>query len=109
MLPQKYQPPRVIAVDVDGTLFSGCTPNPKVIAWCRAQKAAGFTLFLWSSQGEAHCHEAIERSQTHDIFTHVLSKPGYILDDLGWSWIKYTRAIKSLADSPPTETAVPSH
>ena len=32
------------------------------------------------------------------IFDHVLSKPGYVLDDKGWTWIKFTRVIKSADD-----------
>jgi hypothetical protein len=28
----------------------------------------------------------------------VLSKPGYIIDDLGWSWIKYTKVIRTQGD-----------
>jgi hypothetical protein len=65
-------PPKVIAVDVDGTLLLAGRPNVRAIAWCRARKASGFSLFLWSMRG--------------DIFDAVIGKPGYVLDDQGPSW-----------------------
>lgn len=92
-------PPRVIAVDVDDTLHgkSGC--NTRLIAWCRQQKMAGFYLMLWSSRGEAHArNRAIQRGVV-ELFDLICSKPGYVVDDQGWGWIKYTKVIKSLSEA----------
>lgn len=96
--PQKYPPPRVIAVDVDSTLQVGGVANLKLIDWCRARKAAGFTLVLWSSRGEAHARTVAEKFGVAELFTHILSKPGYVVDDQGWGWIKYTRVVSGWGD-----------
>ena len=86
---------RVIAVDFDGTLFrkEGCL-NEGVAAWCRKKKSEGFQMILWSARGREICERAVVAFGLVGVFDHVLSKPGYILDDKGWSWIKYTHVVK---------------
>ena len=88
--------PRVIAVDVDNTLYgdSGC--NRRLIAWCEQQKKSGFYLMLWSSRGEAHARNRANQCGVADLFDLICSKPGYVVDDQGWSWIKYTKVITSI-------------
>lgn len=81
-------PPKVIAVDVDGTL------NPRLIEWLRGQKTKGFKLMLWSSGGEEHAMDAAVRFGAVELFDLICSKPGYIIDDQGWGWIKYTKVIR---------------
>ncbi len=83
-------PPKVIAVDVDGTLINSSGVNTRVVAWCRKRKAEGFYLMLWSSRGEAHARNAARVSETEGLFDLICSKPGQILDDQGWGWIRYT-------------------
>lgn len=95
---QKYPPPSVIAVDVDGTLQQRGRPNERLIKWCRARKEEGFSLMLWSSQGEAHARKYAELFRIVDLFDVICSKPGYIVDDQGWGWIKYTGVIEHLGD-----------
>ena len=90
---QKYPPPRVIAVDVDGTLLLRGALNKKLIEWCKQKKNDGFIMILWSSRGELHAKKAADLSGLNDIFDYIISKPGYVVDDKGWSWIKYTRVI----------------
>ena len=96
---QKYPPPRVIAIDVDGTLQHRGSPNNPLIAWCKERKADGFTMMLWSSRGEDHARRYAELFGVTDLFDLICSKPGYIVDDQGWGWIKYTRVIRSVGDS----------
>ncbi len=86
-------PPRVIAVDVDGTLSLAGKPNLKLIAWLRARKADGYKLHLWSSAGETHARSIAARFGVTALFDLILSKPGFIVDDQGWSWTKYTRVL----------------
>jgi predicted mannosyl-3-phosphoglycerate phosphatase (HAD superfamily) len=93
---QKFPPPRTIAIDVDGTLQRRGEPNLPLLEWCREKKSAGFTLVLWSSRGEDHARKFATLFGVQDLFDHILSKPGYIVDNHGWSWIQYTRVIKSL-------------
>jgi FMN phosphatase YigB (HAD superfamily) len=94
----QYPPPKVIAVDVDGTLHTHGSPNARVIAWCRRKKAEGYSMLLWSSRGQAHAEKAAELFGVADIFDHIISKPGFVLDDQGWNWIRFTRVIRHLDD-----------
>jgi hydroxymethylpyrimidine pyrophosphatase-like HAD family hydrolase len=79
-------PPKVIAVDVDGTLLLAGRPNVRAIAWCRARKASGFSLFLWSMRGADYARVVAAALDIGDIFDAVISKPGYVLDDQGPAW-----------------------
>lgn len=94
----KHPAPRVIAVDVDGTLHVAGLPNHRVIEWCRKKAADGFTLILWSSRGEAYARNAAKLFGVEDLFPVIISKPGYIVDDMGWSWIKYTHIVRNLGE-----------
>jgi hydroxymethylpyrimidine pyrophosphatase-like HAD family hydrolase len=90
----KYPPARVIAVDVDGTLlFQNGKPNFRIVEFCKRKKSEGFTLFLWSSRGESHALEALKKCNLEGVFEHVLSKPGYIVDDKGWTWTRFVARI----------------
>lgn len=88
-----YPPPRVVAVDVDGTLLINGQKNPAVVLWCERLKAEGYVLHLWSSRGKKHAESVAELFGVTHLFDVILSKPGFILDDQGWGWIKYTKAI----------------
>lgn len=96
---QKYPPQDVIAIDVDGTLIIDGEVNTELVAWCRARKADGYELILWSARGVDNCYEAIEISNTYDLFDHILSKPGYTVDDNGWAWTNFSRVINDLEAS----------
>lgn len=93
--------PRVIAVDVDGTLHRAGEPNTRLIAWLIERKSEGFSLTLWSARGEQHARNMAQRCGCVELFDHIVSKPGYVVDDRGWSWIKYTEVVRFCAE--PTE------
>ncbi len=94
--------PQTVAVDVDGTLLKkNGEANLATVDWLRAAKAQGYTLFLWSARGEAHARRAAELCGVTELFCAILAKPGYILDDVGWTWIRFTRVIHSLDQSLP--------
>lgn len=97
---QKYPPTKTIAVDVDGTLHTKGVLNARVVEFCKTQKAAGFHLMLWSARGKEYAQSAAEQFEVAHLFDDIISKPGHILDDQGWSWIKYTRVIQSLHEAP---------
>jgi len=84
----------VIAVDVDGTLHVGGRANTKAIAWLHKRKAEGYTLMLWSMRGEKHARLIANQFGCVDLFNCIVSKPGFILDDEGWAWIKRTRVVR---------------
>ena len=92
---QKHPPPKVIAVDVDGTLIIDGKVNEELVDYCRRKKDEGYTMILWSSRGEANAVSAAKQSGLEDVFNILMSKPGYIVDDKQWSWVKYTRVVTS--------------
>ena len=94
----KYPRQKVIAVDVDGTLSLRGQPNTKLIEWCKAKASEGFSLMLWSSQGEQHARDMADRFGCADLFHVICSKPGAIVDDKGWGWIKYTTVVRGFQD-----------
>jgi hypothetical protein len=96
--PCKYPPSRTIAVDVDGTLLVNGRLNARLIEFCRAQRARGFSIMLWSARGKAYAQAVAERFEIVDLFDDIVGKPGYIVDDLGWTWIKFTRVVRSFGE-----------
>jgi hydroxymethylpyrimidine pyrophosphatase-like HAD family hydrolase len=93
-------PPRVVAVDVDGTLYCHGEINWDLVEFCRVQKRDGYLIMLWSLRGEAHARRIVEEFEIDGVFDLICSKPGYLIDDQGWGWIKYTCTI------PPDEAIV---
>ena len=92
----KYPPPDVIYVDVDGTLLVNGKPNPNVVRLIREKHEDGFQIIVWSSRGSVNAIRAVGLAGLNDIVSHKLSKPGYIVDDKGWSWTRYTEQIKDI-------------
>lgn len=86
---QKYPPPEWIFIDVDGTL------TPRVIEWIRQIREGGYRFVLWSMRGEDYARLVAERFEAADLFDHIISKPGFIVDDQGWNWIRYTRILQT--------------
>ena len=93
---QTLPPPRVIAVDVDGTLHVDGISNKRLITWLEEQRAAGYSLMLWSMRGEEYARRVARHCKADHLFDLICSKPGYIVDDMGWQWIKQTRVVTSL-------------
>ena len=83
-------------MDVDGTLGSCGVPNEKVLAYLRKVKVDGYTLILWSLRGEDYARKVAAAFDVTELFTHILSKPGFILDDQGWNWTRYSSVIRKL-------------
>ena len=86
---------KVIAVDVDGTLLRYGKPNKKIIDYIKKQHSEGYTMLLWSARGKDHAEKAAVKCGIDKLFQVIISKPSFIIDDKGWSWIKYTRRIKN--------------
>lgn len=97
---QKYAPTKSIAVDVDGTLHIHGLPNRQVIEFCKAQKARGIILTLWSARGKKYAQAVADKFEVASLFDDIVSKPGYVLDDQGWNWIKHTHVIRTLNETP---------
>ena len=94
-----YPPTKTLAVDVDGTLHDRGLVNENVVSFCRRKKEAGFYLILWSARGAEYATQAAKDHGVEDIFDVIISKPGFILDDQGWSWIKFTEVIRDISEA----------
>jgi len=93
---RKFPKRKVIAVDVDGTLIINGTANSKLVSWIKKKKKMGFEIYIWSARGKAHADFAVEFAKIENDVDAVISKPFYIVDDLGWSWIRETEVVTEL-------------
>jgi hydroxymethylpyrimidine pyrophosphatase-like HAD family hydrolase len=105
MKTQKHPPTKTIAVDVDGTLHNEGVLNMSVVQFCERQKANGFTVNLWSARGKKYAQAVAAKFGVTHLFDDIVSKPGYVLDDQGWNWIKYTQVIRTMHDVTAAVTA----
>lgn len=85
---------KTIFVDVDGTLVCAERVNHNLIAWLRVKRSEGHELILWSAQGQKYAQEVAVRLEIAELFSAIISKPGAIIDDKGWAWIKFTRWLR---------------
>lgn len=92
----KLERQRTIAVDVDGTLMLPSGINATLIEWIKGKRARGFATILWSARGEAYARAIAAEHGIIHLFDVIVSKPGYIVDDKGWSWIRFTKWVKNL-------------
>lgn len=92
-----YPTQRVIFVDVDGTLIVNGRPNQALITWLKQHKQEGFEINLWSMQGKSHAISAAHLCGIDQLFDDILSKPGHIIDDKGWTWIKWAKIVQPSA------------
>ncbi len=98
MMPN-YTRPKLIAVDVDGTLIQRGELNEPLVKWIREAKADGFTVYLWSMRGSEYAKQVAESHGVAHLFDLVLGKPGFIVDDMGWGWSRYTKVIADFCTS----------
>ena len=82
-----YPQCKAVYVDVDGTLCES------VAEWARGKKAEGYTAVLWSSAGADHARAEADRIGCADVWDHILTKPGIIVDDRGTTWAGYASVI----------------
>lgn len=85
-----HPPNNSIAVDIDGTLIVDGAINARVLSFCIARRET-HCLTLWSSRGEDYARRIAEHHKVDHIFHHITGKPSHIIDDQGWSWVKFTK------------------
>ena len=100
---RSYAPAMTIAVDVDGTLIDHGILNEMLIEYLMYCKGLDYRLMLWSSRGKEYALGIVDQYGLADLFDDVVSKPGFIIDDRGWDWIKYTRIITDYGEIPEAE------
>jgi hypothetical protein len=64
------------------------------VNWCKDVKKQGFYLILWSARGKDHAINALKFAELEGTIDVVIGKPSYIVDDVGWSWIRDTKVLK---------------
>lgn len=102
----KFERRRVIAVDVDETLIVRGSVNGILVSRLRTLRADGYQLILWSARGEAYSKNVAAACGVADLFDHIISKPGYLVDDQGWAWTRYTQVLPVFSDATELETPV---
>lgn len=92
----KFKTPKIIFVDVDGTLVfqNPLRINVKLVAMLKQKKEKGYELVLWSARGEQHARMIAQIGNCEDLFSHIISKPGYIIDDKNWRWTSFVTRLK---------------
>ncbi len=87
-------PNKTIFVDVDGTLMlANGELNERLLKWIDAKLRKGFQFSLRSMRGAEHALNTATKFNVSNRFLNFLSKPGAIVDDHGWRWIKFSKAI----------------
>ena len=88
--------PRVecIFCDVDGTLIIDGKLNRALVLWLEERNGKGYEVNLWSAAGRQHAVDIARKHGIEDLFDSITSKPGYVVDDLGWGWTKYARVVR---------------
>lgn len=84
-----YSKPNVIYIDVDGTLLIDDRVNQPLVDWARLRFLEGKEIIVWSARGADNAKRAVEICGIGDIVSHTLSKPGYVVDDLGTGFTRY--------------------
>ena len=92
----KFPPQKVIAIDVDKTLYLDGQLNKALVSLAKRLKGEGYEIIIWSARGTAYATEAATAAGLADIADTITGKPGYIVDDKGWSWIKYTKVLRNI-------------
>jgi len=87
----KFKPRKIIAVDIDSTLLTKGKLNQDLVSWVAEKRKDGFDVMLWSAQGRKYAETVADNHGITDLFTHIIGKPSYIVDDVGWKWTRYTR------------------
>lgn len=88
-----YPKPEVVYIDVDGTLLLDDRVNHRLVDWARRQHAEGKQIVVWSARGANNAKRAVQLSGIDDIVSYALSKPGYVVDDLGADFTRYMDVI----------------
>jgi len=89
-----YPERKTIYVDVDGTLLIKDRINIKLVSYIKSKKREGYDINIWSMRGKKYAEKWMIRAGLKYDVTHCLSKPGMIIDDEGWNWIKNCRVTK---------------
>lgn len=93
---RKHSRTRCVCIDIDDTLIVDGKLNRKVVRYAQQKREDGFDLVLWSARGRHYAESTAERYGLVGLFDAIIGKPGYIVDDMGWSWTKYTRNVANL-------------
>lgn len=95
------RPPQAIAIDVDGTLIVNGQVNAALVSFAHRCSEQGFDLMLWSMRGREVAKQAAEAAGLSSVIDVVASKPGYMIDDRGFDWLRGVRLVRATGDLLP--------
>ena len=88
--------PKAVFVDVDGTLeLRGMQLNRPLIDKIKTMRNNGYEVCLWRSRGKEHAEQVAAKHGVTELFDSIISKPGVIIDDAGWSWTAFVSQQRS--------------
>jgi len=99
-----YPERKTIFVDVDGTLLINNQINRRLTSWIKTQWLDGYEIIIWSMQGAKYADKICRKANLENYVTHCISKPGTIVDDEGWTWIKNCKKaiVNPSLNNPPS-------
>lgn len=100
----KYRPQKSACIDIDGTLVRDGQLNAALVEWIERKRSAGYDIVLWSARGRKYAEDVAAHYQIAHLFHAIISKPGVIVDDMGWRWTQYCRTLYNMRDADPPET-----
>jgi hydroxymethylpyrimidine pyrophosphatase-like HAD family hydrolase len=93
---------KIIAVDIDGTLWGRTGLNTALCATLKSAKEQGYQLILWSARGTDYARKFNSEHFDDGFFNVVIGKPAFVADDRGWDWIRHTKPLKMAQIEHPT-------
>lgn len=97
---------KIVAVDIDGTLWQRTGLNLALLQRLREVKVDGYQLILWSARGTAYARAFEQQHIEAGLFDVVIGKPAFIADDRGWDWVRHTRHLSALRTDPTPQEGV---
>jgi hypothetical protein len=93
---KRYSPTLTVCVDVDDTLIIAGELNHSLVERVAGWRDDGADVVLWSARGRRYAEGVASKHDLVECFDYIIGKPGYIVDDQGWSWIRHT-----IVEPPP--------
>lgn len=90
----RYQAPRSLYIDVDGTLIRHGVLNQSLVGYIMAHKRDGYYIVLWSMRGREYAEATALSTGTTHLFDAIIPKPGIVADDKGWAWARDCKMVR---------------
>ena len=90
---------KFVYVDVDGTLIKDGRVNHRVVEFITEIACEVIKVVVWSQRGEAYARYCVEHAGLRRHVSYCLAKPHFLIDDMGWNWVKGVPVLLNYNDS----------